>query len=292
MKKTEKTMAKIMKEIEKYDVKDEEELNNLLQDTIKKYNAGDLEETEEEKSARKSDEILEEAYEAEDEKKAIRLAKKALEINPKNLDAETFLITFEEDIQVRLRKYDELIVRTEKELKEEGIVDDESIGHYYGILETRPYMRLRYDKLNFLKDLGSQKQAIREGEELLKLNENDNLGVRYTLMSSYAILEDLEKCEALYQKYHENSAFMLLPLLCCYLKNGKYKEARKCVKDLKKANPYLVDALLGQGEGPEDMNPEFYRPGSREEATIILRDSLVLLVGTPSIVLFLLNNTK
>ena len=43
-------------------------------------------------------------------------------------------------------------------------------------------MRVRKEYLELLITQGRYRHAICEAEELIRLNENDNLGVRYTLM--------------------------------------------------------------------------------------------------------------
>jgi tetratricopeptide (TPR) repeat protein len=57
----------------------------------------------------------------------------------------------------------------------------EEVGNFWGILETRPYMRAREGLANALWALGERDQALAHYREMLELNPVDNQGVRYEL---------------------------------------------------------------------------------------------------------------
>ena len=99
----------------------------------------------ENKDREESLDYLEMAYQAENEDLALEFAMKALETDKDCLDAEILLIQLSsdgpEDVKI---EYEALIKKTEDCFKEEGLLDKENIGSFWGILETRPYMRLRY----------------------------------------------------------------------------------------------------------------------------------------------------
>ncbi len=61
-------------------------------------------------------------------------------------------------------------------------VNAKNPGDFWGVLETRPYMRLRHSYLELLIQCGMMGKAVNEAEELLRLCEGDNLGIRYALM--------------------------------------------------------------------------------------------------------------
>lgn len=54
-------------------------------------------------------------------------------------------------------------------------------GHFWGILETRPYMRARHGLALCLWEAGESKKAIEHYTEMLRLNPGDNQGIRYVL---------------------------------------------------------------------------------------------------------------
>ena len=99
----------------------------------------------------------------------------------------------------------------------------ENIGNFWLILETRPYMRARDRKIATLLKLGRYSEAINECEELLKLCNSDNMGIRYILVALYSFLEKFEECENLYKKFNDDSIFMVFPMAIMYFKKGDYK---------------------------------------------------------------------
>jgi len=57
-----------------------------------------------------------------------------------------------------------------------------AIGHFWGVLEARPYLRARLALGNRLWEDGQIPQAMEEYRELLRLNGTDHLRVRYRLL--------------------------------------------------------------------------------------------------------------
>ena len=55
-------------------------------------------------------------------------------------------------------------------------------GHFWGVLETRPYMRARQGLADTLWRLDRRDEARSHYEEMLRLNPNDNQGIRYLLV--------------------------------------------------------------------------------------------------------------
>ena len=108
-------------------------------------------------------------------------------------------------------------------LEEEGYFEKDNIGHFYGIFETRPYIRGLYRKADYLIADGKAKQARDVCLEILRLNNNDNTGARYLLMAIYAYLEDEKEMLKLYKKYPEEALEMLFPQFALYYKLGKDK---------------------------------------------------------------------
>ena len=64
-------------------------------------------------------------------------------------------------------------------------------------------MRTKHCYTLTLIELGRYTEAIQQGEEMLKLCENDNQGIRYLIMGLYAVLEKFEECEKIYKKYKD-----------------------------------------------------------------------------------------
>ena len=285
-KETEKIFLKMHEYMEQFDFENEEQMEKEMQKFIQKLNNNEI--GFEDEPRFQSDDLLEEAYNTTSKTKAIKLAKQALEIYPDNIDAECFIAEFEENQIKKLSKMEVIIEKAKIILEKDNVFERENIGHFWGIIETRPYMRARNRKITILMDLGRYTEAIKECEEMLNLCENDNLGIRYTLMGLYCILEKFEECEKLYKKFNEYSAFMLFPMAITYFKKGDYKKSKKFLKDVQEVNSNIIKILKNDIDmlaNSEDI--EYYAPGSIEEASIIITDLLYLLGSVPSFITFM-----
>ena len=226
-KETEKIFSQMNKYMEQFNFDSEEQMEKEMKNFIQKLNNNEIEFDD---PKFKPEDLLEGAYNTSSKTKAIKLAKQALEINPENIDAECFIAEFEENQIKKLSKMEDIIEKATKILEKDNMFDKENIGHFWEMIETRPYMRARNRKLTILMDLGRYTDAIKECEEMLKLCESDNLGIRYTLIGLYCTLEKFEECEKLYKKFNEYSAFMLFPMAIMYFKKGDYKKSKKFLK--------------------------------------------------------------
>lgn len=242
---------------------------------------------EEFRKLEQSDDLLFEAYNEPLKSKAIKLARKSLEINPNNIDAENFITKFETNTIKKLEKYKSTLDKEHKKLEEDGDFDKKYIGMFWGITETRPYMRTRLCYMQTLMELGRYSEAIKQAEESLKLCENDNQGIRYILMGLYAFLERFEECKKLYKKYLDSSSFMLLPLSIMYYKEGDYRKAKKILKEIQEKNRYLL-GYIKQNFTFSKTESEYYERegaysfGTESEAYFIMRDYKYLLETVPT----------
>ena len=287
MKETEKTFKKMEEYLKQFDFENDEQKEIKIQEFIQKLNNDDLE-INFDNPKFESDDLLEEAYYASSKTKAIRLAKKALEIYPDNIDAECFIANFEENQIKKLKKYEVIIEKATEILKKDDMFNEENIGYFWGMVETRPYMRARNHKITILMDLGRYSEAVEECEDMLKLCENDNLGIRYTLIGLYCLLERFDECKKLYDMFKEYSAFMLFPMAIMYYKMGDYKKAKKFIRETKQINEYIYKILTNEtGIINNSEEIEYYAPGSIEEASIIINDLLYLLGSVPSFIIFM-----
>lgn len=211
-----------------------DDVNGLLQKFTEDYNSN-LPGRITEKTAKTADDYLELAEEAPTKAKAEKYIKKALELEPDNMDAVSASLDLIEDDSTweYYQKLSEAVKNGAKLMEKKGFMDEDSIGKYWGILETRPYMRLLNRYAEFMAEAGMMSLAAREYEEMIRLSENDNLGVRYSLMHVYAFLEQEEPALELHKRYdgYEETQ-MLLPLSVLYFKRGDFDKAEDYLKRL------------------------------------------------------------
>ena len=135
-------------------------------------------------------------------------------------------------------------------------------------------------------------KAIKQGEELLKLCESDNLGIRYLIIGLYTVLEKFDKAEKIYNKYSEASTFMWFPLSIMYYKEGNYRKCKKVLKQLQENNEYLLNYLTGRKKFTKAKVEDIeingtYLWGSEAEAYFVVKDNKYLLETVPSFIEFI-----
>ena len=258
-----------------------ENLQNMLNSFMSQRQPWANEVTED--NAESSDDYLELAESAATKKTALKYAKKAAQLDPDNIDAAVMVAELTaSSIEKLIEKYKSLIEEAEEKLKAEGYFDYDCIGEFWGLFETRPYMRLLDKYSDNLVQCGKMRLAIAEYEKMLKLCENDNLGVRYRLMHLYVFLEDEQSALRLSKEYSdEESTQFLLPLSILYYKLGNLREANNYLKRLCAVNNDTIKFFNGLVKGDLDgyfknMNSFGYRPFTIEEFLVESEENVFL----------------
>lgn len=235
----------------------------------------------------KSDDLMQKAYDAKTKKEGIKLAQEAIKIYKDNIDAYNFIAIKEKDSIKRLNYINENIERATKILEKDNFFK-EDIGSFWGILETRPYMRTRNLKILTLIELGRYKEAEKECEELLKLSSSDNLGIRFILIGLYIMLEKFNEAEKLYKKYKSEHVFMTFPLAIMQYKKGEYEKAKKLLKKIQKENKNIFYIIKNFNVNClEEKDIPYYEIGSLEEAYLLIYDLKYLILSVPHFPIFI-----
>ena len=214
-------------------------------------------------------ELMYEAWEARPKRDRITLAKRALAIS--DLCADAYILLAEEAAKniIEEKHWYELAVDAgRKALGEELFEDGE--GDFWLILETRPYMRARAGLAECLWQLGEREDAVSHLKEMLRLNPNDNQGMRYILKSWLFTLNDLKGVSELLVEYDEDcfAEWCYSKALLTFRQSGsKSSGAIKALKYAVKTNPFVADLLLGTKRMPKNLPPH-YSIGSKDEAVI------------------------
>ena len=159
----------------------------------------------------------------------------------------------------------------------------ENIGYFYGIFETRPYIRGLVVKAEYLLEEGKLHQAESICKEVLRLNKNDNMGVRYLLMAIFATLEEENNMLKLYKKYPEENLEMLFPLFALYYKIGNDKKAKEYLNRINKCNSNFVKLFNGTIKESNKVDPGYYSRGDSSEIFMYLERYTYLLITMPRI---------
>lgn len=172
---------------------------------------------------KKTDELYYDAMELLDEsqsgaKKAEKLLIKSLEIDKKNIQSYIGLVS--------------VYWALGNKKKAEGCIKkayDETVKKFptwprkmlWGDMDNRAYMRAVQYRADLYADEGEKEKAIELYRLLLKLNPNDNQGVRYTLSGLYAGISD-EKINKMFDEGNAKQNWDKLENLV-EKENAKYK---------------------------------------------------------------------
>ncbi|MDP1963404.1 MAG: hypothetical protein Q8K93_14510, partial [Reyranella sp.] len=165
-------------------------------------------------------------------------------------------------------------------------VFEEMAGHFWGILETRPYMRSRVGLAVALwrrgaGDEAARNEAIGHLQAVLALNPDDNQGARYLLAGWLAQMERGEELESLLAAYaDEYSAFWgWSRALAAFRKTGDTAESRALLAEAVEINRHVRDYLCGDRKVPR-RKPPYYSPGAASEAMVYIEDHAAAWRGT------------
>ncbi len=209
----------------------------------------------------------------------LKWIRKARELEPDHVDAALMEIeeTSKNPYEQEMRLF-ELQQKAEKQLREQGYFRKASIGDFWGLIETRPYMRVCQTYVGTLLMNRKMRLAAKACESMLRLCKDDNLGIRYTLIHLYGYLEEEQAAHKLFGAYDGGwgTRFPLAMALLSY-KQGKEEMAQKYLqmllnnnKDTKKFfSAYGTKKL---GEYASKMQPYAYRPNSIEELLLMLAE--------------------
>ncbi len=238
----------------------------------------------------RAQDLIYEAFETESSRKRVQLAKKALKVSPDCADA--YVLLAEEDagsLEEARELYQKGVEAGERALGREMF--EEEAGHFWGILETRPYMRARQGLAVCLWELGQREEAIEHYREMLDLNPGDNQGIRYEL-AGWLLDEELdEELGELLQRYEEDaSAFWVYTrALWRFRKEGDTEEATAALKEAIETNPYVPLYLLGHKSLPGAL-PELIGFGDESEAVAYFARALTGWLRTPQALEWLRQN--
>ena len=222
----------------------------------------------EKNNASDAQELVYDAWEANDPAEACSLFEQALELDRTNVDAWLGLMQFTPlDQEERIDMLKKLVEMGADNLGNKAFKTDK--GHFWGILETRPYMRARGQLAQALVEAGRLDEAVVEHEAMLELNPGDNQGIRYGLLALYLAQKRLEDAAKMFKnnKEREYSAIFGWAYVLERFLVGDMTGAEQALKQTCERNPHAKAYFLGHRKLPKHM-PGSYAMQSREEAMI------------------------
>lgn len=218
----------------------------------------------------KAQDLMYRAVEARGRRK-IQLARKALELSPDCADAYVVLAEEAADPETARDLYEQGVAAGKRALGPK--IFEEEGGTFWGLVTTRPYMRARLGLAQCLEELGLIDEAIGHYQELLRLNLNDNQGVRDILLPTLLAEGRDADAGALLQQYADDvsATWKYGWALWTFRREGDSQLARDRLRDAVRANRHVLRYLTGKAEMP-DLLPDLYAFGSAEEAILCADD--------------------
>jgi uncharacterized protein YecA (UPF0149 family) len=199
-------------------------------------------------------------------KQRFRLAEEALALNPNCVDAYVILAEKTKSLEEAILLYEKGIQAGERDLGKAFFTENK--GYFWGLIETRPFMRAKLHYAEALSLLEKRNEAMLQYEELLELNPMDNQGVRYSLFVAYLDSDKYKKAHSLLEQYEEASAQAAFnELLLELAENGFTAQAHMLLKKAKKTNKYVLAYLTGKKRLPA-YPPDYYSMGDEDEAIV------------------------
>ena len=231
-------------------------------------------------------ELMYQAFDEPDEKRRVQLANEALGICPDCADAHVLLAEHAENRKEALRHFEQGVAAGERALGTTAFQRD--VGHFWGILETRPYLRARSGLAHSLWTAGRREEAVQHFQDMLRLNPNDNQGIRYPLAGYLLFLDQDDDLAKLLQKYADDAsaAWAYTKALLTFRQQGDTIKARQLLKQARKTNKHVPAYLLGDKMAPAEL-PGYHGFGDDNEAAIYVGNFLVGWKSTPGAIAWL-----
>jgi tetratricopeptide (TPR) repeat protein len=225
--------------------------------------------------------LMYDAWDAPSRRQAVRITRRALEMYPHCADAYVLLAEeTAETVEQARDLYAQGVAAGERSLGRKAFTED--VGHFWGILETRPYMRARAGLAGCLWALGEREAAVDHYHDLLRLNPNDNQGIRDPLATCLLDLGRDEELDRLLTAYGEDlsAVWLYTWALWAFRCTGDSEEARRRLGEAIQDNPHVPAFLLGRKRQPRRL-PDTYAYGSPDEAILYVSENRGVWQRTP-----------
>ncbi|CAM5388857.1 MULTISPECIES: hypothetical protein [Sphingomonadales] len=200
----------------------------------------------------------------------VALARAALDISP--LCADAYVLLAEEDARSQpdaLALYRQGVEAGERALGNEF---EELSGHFWGFLQTRPYMRARAGLAMTLWRTGEQQAAIDHYRAMLILNPNDNQGIRYLLASALLQRDDLAGLKVLLRQYEGDGSAAWAYTLALIAYREQDPRGPAIVREAWESNSH-VPAMLAGLKRLVPSRDGYISMGGEDEATAYVEEN-------------------
>jgi tetratricopeptide (TPR) repeat protein len=214
--------------------------------------------------------LMYEAFDVEDPEEQAALAHRALVISPDCADAYVLLAEQADSLDESLKLYEQGVEAGRRAL---GEAFEQHVGHFWGVIQTRPYMRARAGLADCLWVAGRRDESLAHYQEMLRLNPHDNQGLRYLVAPKLIETGRIDPLEKLFEQYDEDSTnWLYTRALATFRREGDADAARELLAAALEANRHVPKYVTEQRPLPFDL-PDCYSPGREDEAQLYTVES-------------------
>jgi tetratricopeptide (TPR) repeat protein len=221
----------------------------------------------------RAQELAYDALETDSLVEALRLVNEAQELDPDCTDAQRLMVSIlPASPENKLDLMREVVEKAEYNLGEAFF--QEHMGHFWGTISTRPYMRAKQHLGELLVETGQLAEAAGVFERMLELNPTDNQGMRYPLLALYLAAQQAESAGHLMSRFPGEEKFLASFAWARVLErwlSGKLDEAAAALARARTVNPFAERYISGIRELPAET-PEYFKPGDETEAQVCARE--------------------
>jgi tetratricopeptide (TPR) repeat protein len=146
-------------------------------------------------------------------------------------------------------------------------------GHFWGLLETHPYMRARAGLAQSLWNCGRHDEAIAHWRDMLRLNPQDDQGIRYVLGARLLELSRDRDLAALLKQHDDGDANLTCTKALLSLRtNGNGNKPRRAHQEAVESNGHVATDFLDPKWLSRPL-PEDVGFGDEDEAVRVVADS-------------------
>lgn len=247
--------------LDKQEFKSEKDLKNFLDSLLMKR----IPEIKEEALTmeERAQDLVEEAY-ALPIRSAIKNIDIALNFNPDCIEAYEFMGHIQKRLDSSLAYYEKGVNIGKRIFG--GNYLKMNKGHFWGLHETRPYMRCMWQYADCLYKSGRKDSCISVLEEMIELNQNDNQGVRDQLMLYLLEQNDFKKFGRYNRLFKEvGGAFMSFNrALFAFKKTGESDRSNLLLFTAIEENKFVLPMLISSKLQTE--LPDSFGYGDKSEA--------------------------
>ncbi len=230
---------------------------------------------------KQAQDLIYDAWEASTAKRRIALAEKALALS--SLCADAYVVLAQHAERGSDKEFDLWRRGVEAGKKALGeVAFAEWVGEFWGILETRPYMRARCGLVRALWARGARGEAIDHLRDMLRLNPNDNQGARYVLAALLVEAGRDKDLAMLLNDYPDDgaAAWSWTAALLAFRRAGDSRESSTLLTQALADNGHVPGYLFEERPLPK-LLPAYISPGDEDEAIQYVVDFRTGWVNTP-----------